>query len=112
MSDVNIDIILDSIKDKGLEAIKKEFKAIFESAINDSNDFIQDQAKRLYQALSYYHQGLIDKEDVSTLLKKQKQVAQIYANKNAIETRIRVQKLVYTLLDISIDIILKALIPI
>lgn len=108
---MNIDDTLNSIKDASMKEVKAEFRALFKQAMNDELDYIRQAAQQLDQALSYRRQGLINEDDVTTLLKKQKIIAQITANNAQIAVKIRIQKLIYRMLDIAIDILLKAIIP-
>jgi len=109
---MNLNEILDSIKDESLKEVKTEFKKLFKDALKDNVDFIKQTAAQIEQALSYRRQGLIGEDDVATLLKKQKKIAQIQANTSEIVVKTRIQKLVYRLLDIAIDVLLKAIVPI
>jgi len=54
-------------------------------------------------------EGQLTEEEVKSLLKSQKKVAQIFVNTQSIAARARIQKLVYRILDIAIDVLITAI---
>lgn len=106
---MDINAVLDQIKDESLKAIKEEFKELLGQARKEKEDFIKQSAKELERALIYRAKGLLSEEDVKTLLKKQKKIAQIEATNAKIQTLARIQKITYRLLDIAIDVLVGAI---
>lgn len=104
--------LLDTIKSESIKAIKDEFKDLLDTAKKDKSDFIKKSAEQVEQALIYRAEGKLSQDDVATLLKKQKKIAQIEANNVQIQTLARIQKITYRILDIAIDVLLKAIVPI
>lgn len=102
---------LDTIKSESLKAIKDEFKDLLDTAKKDKSDFIKNSAEQVKRALIYRAEGKLSQDDVATLLKKQKKIAQIEANNAQIQTLARIQKITYRILDIAIDVLLKAIVP-
>lgn len=109
---MDIQDLLDAIKSESLKAIKAEFKDLLETAKNDKSDFIKKSAEQVKQALIYRAEGKLSADDVMTLLKKQKKIAQIEANNAKIQALARIQKITYRILDIAIDVLVKAVIPV
>jgi hypothetical protein len=109
---MDIDDALDTIKSESLKVIKDEFKALLAAAKKDKSDFIKKSAEQLKQALIYRAEGKLSTDDVETLLRKQKKIAQIEANNAKIELLSRIQKICYRLLDIAIDVLVKAIVPV
>ena len=104
--------LLDTIKSESLKAIKDEFKELLDTAKKDKSDFIKKSAEQIKQALIYRAEGKLSVDDVTTLLKKLKKIAQIEVNNAQIQTLARIQKITYRILDIAIDVIVKAIVPI
>jgi hypothetical protein len=109
---MDIDAVLGTIKSKSLKVIKDEFKDLLKQAKSDKSEFIRKSAEQLKQALIYRAEGKLTTEDVETLLRKQKKIAQIEANSSKIEVLSRIQKVTYRLLDIAIDVLVKAIVPV
>jgi hypothetical protein len=109
---MNIEEALDTIKSEPLKAMKDEFKDLLTAAKKDKSEFIKTSAEQLKQALIYRAEGKLSTEDVETLLRKQKKIAQIEANSSKIEVLSRIQKISYRLLDIAIDVLVKAIVPV
>lgn len=103
---------LDTIKLEAMATIKDEFKDLIEQANNDASDFIKKSADQVKQALIYRAEGKLSDDDVATLLRKQKKIAQIEANSAQIELLSRIQKITYRILDIAIDVLVKAIVPV
>jgi len=106
---MDIKEVLDGIKDESLKAIKEEFKELLETGKKDKEDFVKRSAQEIEKALIYQAQGLLDADDVATLLRKQKKIAQIEVRNAKIQTLSRIQKITYRLLDIAIDVLVKAI---
>lgn len=106
---MNIQDVLDSIKAQSLETIKTEFKDLLTTAQKDKSEFIRTSAAQVAQALIYVAEGKLTANDVATLLRKQKKIAQIEANNAQIQLLSKIQKIIYRLLDIAIDVLLKAI---
>lgn len=106
---MNIQDVLDSIKAQSLETIKTEFKDLLTTAQKDKSEFIRTSAAQVAQALIYVAEGKLTASDVATLLRKQKKIAQIEANNAQIQLLSKIQKIIYRLLDIAIDVLLKAI---
>lgn len=109
---MDLQTLLDTIKSESLKTIKGEFKDLIDTALKEESDFIIKSAEQVMQALIYRAEGKLSVEDVTTLLKKQKKIAQIEANNAQIQLLARIQKITYRLLDIAIDVLVKAIIPI
>ncbi len=109
---MNVQELLDTIKDESLKVIKEEFRDLLETAIKDKSDFIKKSAEQVRNALIYRAEGKLSADDVLTLLKKQKKIAQIEANNARIQTLARIQKITYRILDIAIDVLVKAVVPV
>lgn len=107
MKDINE--VLDSIKKKALAEIKKEFKELLLAGKKDSKAFVKECAANTARWLTMKAEGQLTEEEVKSLLKSQKKVAQIFVNTQSIAARARIQKLVYRLLDIAIDILVAAI---
>ncbi|MBU1565011.1 MAG: hypothetical protein KJ630_05200 [Proteobacteria bacterium] len=105
----DIETILDSIKDKSLDEIKKEFKELLETGKKDSTDFVKECAANTARWLAMKAEGQLTEEEVKSLLKSQKKIAQIFVNTQSIAARARIQKLVYRLLDIAIDVLIASI---
>ena len=108
---MELQAILDTIKSESLTLIKDEFKELINNAKNDKSEFIQKSAEQLKQALSDLAEGKLSKDDVTTLLKKQQKIAEIEANNAEIELRARIQKIIYRILDISLNTMIKEIKP-
>lgn len=109
---MDVQELLDTIKSESLKTIKDEFKNLLDTAKKDKSDFIKKSADQIKQALIYRAEGKLAEDDVVTLLKKQKKIAQIEANNAQIQTLARIQKITYRILDIAIDVLVKAIVPI
>ncbi|MBO1012043.1 hypothetical protein IPU70_00685 [Achromobacter sp. SD115] len=109
---MDIQELLDSVKNKSLEAIIEEFKDLLETAKKEKSEFIKTSAEQVVQALIYRAEGKLAANDVLTLLKKQKQIAQIEANNARIQLLSRIQKVSYRILDIAIDVLVKVIVPV
>ena len=109
---MELDEILSTIKKQSLTEIKDEFKDLMDQAKKDKSEFIKSTAKQVSVALSYRAQGLLDQGDVDTLLKKLKKIAQIQTNTVRIQTLAKIQKIIYRILDIAIDVLVKTIVPI
>lgn len=109
---MDVQELLDTIKSESLKAIKDEFKDLLDTAQKDKSDFIKKSAEQIKQALIYRAEGKLSEADVVTLLKKQKKIAQIEVNNAQIQTLARIQKITYRILDIAIDVLVKAIVPI
>ena len=109
---MDITDVLDTIKADSLKTLKEEFLDLLESAKKDKSDFIKKSAEQVKQALIYRAKGQLSTDDVETLLNKQKKIAQIEANNSKIQTLSRIQKVTYKILDISLDVLVKAIVPI
>lgn len=107
MSDINT--VLDSIKDKALQEIKEEFKALLKDSQKDAVDFVKEAAANTARWLTMKADGQLTESEARTLLKSQKKVAEIFVNTQSIKARVRIQKLTYRLLDIAIDVLVAAL---
>lgn len=101
----DIDVIIDAIKDKSLDDIKEELKELLESGIKDSVAFVNECTANTVRWLTMKVNGQLTRDDVLSLLKSQKKVAQIFVNTQSIEKRVRIVKIAYRILDISIDIL-------
>jgi hypothetical protein len=108
---MTIEEVLASIKSQSLKVVVDEFKDLLDTAKKDKSAFIKTSAEQLKQALIYLGEGKLSPQDVSTLLKKQKKIAQIEANDAQIQLLSRIQKVTYRLLDIALDVLLKAVVP-
>jgi DNA gyrase/topoisomerase IV subunit A len=104
--------ILDTIKSDSVKELKKEFAELMNIARQDKTDFIKNSAEQVRQALEYRAKGLLTTDDVITLLKKQKKIAQIEANNAKIALLTKIHKLTYRLIDIAIDVLVKAIVPV
>lgn len=109
---MDINDVLDTIKAESLKAIKEEFKVLIDTAKKDESDFIKQSVEQVKQALIYRAEGKLSADDVATLLRKQKKIAQIEANNAQIQLLSRIQKITYRILDIAIDVLFKAIVPI
>lgn len=109
---MDINDVLDTIKAESLKAIKDEFKDLIDTAKKDKSDFIKTSVEQVKQALVYRAEGKLSPDDVATLLRKQKKIAQIEANNSQIQLLSRIQKITYRILDIAIDVLLKSIVPI
>ncbi|WLW64517.1 hypothetical protein RA224_14105 [Achromobacter aegrifaciens] len=109
---MDIQELLDSVKNKSLETIIEEFKDLLETAKKEKSEFIKTSAEQVVQALIYRAEGKLAANDVLTLLKKQKQIAQIEANNARIQLLSRIQKVSYRILDIAIDVLVKVIVPV
>lgn len=107
MSD--IDDIIDSIKDKSLDEVKKEFKDLLANARKDSVDFLKEVAANTTRWLTMRAEGQLTESETRALFKSQKKLAQVFANGQTIRTKLKVQKVAYRLLDISIDVLIASL---
>jgi len=109
---MDVQELLDTIKSESLKAIKDEFKDLQKKKKKDKSDFIKKSSEQVKQALIYRAEGKLSEDDVVTLLKKQKKIAQIEVNNAQIQTLSRSQKITYRILDIAIDVLVKAIVPI
>ncbi|MBC7785298.1 MAG: hypothetical protein H7144_15805 [Burkholderiales bacterium] len=109
---MDIEEMLKSITSKSLAEIKREFLDLFGQAKKDGVEFIKYSATQIQKALGYLAEGKLDTDDVSTLLKKLKKMAQIEANNATIAVLTRIQKIVYRIIDIALDVLVKAIVPI
>lgn len=109
---MDVQELLDTVKSQALKAVKDEFKDLLDTARKDRSDFIKKAAEQVKQALIYRAEGKLSQDDVITLLKKQKKIAQIEANNAQIQLLARIQKITYRMLDIAIDVLVRAIVPI
>ncbi|HEX8595363.1 MAG TPA: hypothetical protein VF682_19140 [Pseudomonas sp.] len=109
---MNIDDVIEGIKDESLKAMKEEFLELLGQAKKDENDFLKFMAEQTAKTLVYYAEGKIKYDDVMLVLKKGKKIAQIEANNANIKVLAKLQKITYRLLDIAIDGLVKAIIPV
>ena len=109
---MDIKDVVKGITAKSLEEIKREFLDLFGTAKKDSSEFIRYSAVQVQKALVYRAEGKLDDNDVITLLKKLKKMAQIEANNATLAVLSRIQKIVYRIIDIAIDVLVKAIVPI
>lgn len=107
---MDINEALALVKNKSLNAVVDEFKGLLTDGKNDSLAVIKESARQTEKAIILLAEGRLDEDDVTTLLKSQKKIAQIAANTAKVATAARIQKLSYRVLDIAIDVLAKAII--
>ena len=108
---MDLDEILDGIQDEGAAVLKEEVKGLFLQAKTDGSAFIRETALQLETLLLYRAQGLLDEDDVRTFLVQQKIIVEVEKNLADMVTRARLEKVTSRLLDITLTVLLKTIIP-
>lgn len=108
----NLETALNGLKGKVIEEIVGEFKGLLSDGRKSSVAFIEESAKNATRWLEMFASGDLTRSEIEYLLKRQKRVAEIYANTQAIVVKAKVQKLTYRTLDIAIDILLGVIVPV
>jgi hypothetical protein len=106
---MNIDQVLDTLQDKALAQLKAEFAARLKEALRDGDPFVTQCAEQVQHALVMLHLGQVSRAEVDLLLHKQQLAARIEAHSASIERQARLQRLASGLLDMAVDVVVKAL---
>lgn len=106
---MNIDQVLDTLQDKALAQLKAEFAARLKEALRDGDPFVTQCAEQVQHALVMLHLGQVSRAEVDLLLHKQQLAASIEAHSASIERQARLRRLASGLLDMAVDVVVKAL---
>lgn len=107
---MDINEALALVKNKSLNEVVTEFKGLLTDSKKDALDVVKESARQAEKAIILLAEGRLDQDDVTTLLKTQKKIAQLAVNTAKIVTAARIQKLSYRVLDIAIDVLAKAIV--
>jgi hypothetical protein len=100
---MNIDELLNSIKDQALDSAKKEFKDYLTQAKNEQTAYAKETGEKVEKWLLMYAQKQIDKTELELLLDERRWTTRQHLNTLDIATRSRVQKILNGLIDITLD---------
>ncbi|GMR24941.1 MAG: hypothetical protein BMS9Abin39_0213 [Ignavibacteria bacterium] len=96
----SIDEVLESIGDEVLESVKKEFTDLLSQAKDEQIDFVNETAEKIEKWLIMRVNGEFDDDELEALLNARKRVVRQNLNTLEIQSRARVEKIVFGIIDI------------
>ncbi len=96
----SIDEVLQSIGDEVLDSVKTEFIDLLSQAKDEQFDFVNETAEKIERWLIMRVNGEFDDDELEALLNARKRVVRQNLNTLEIQSRARVEKIVFGIIDI------------
>ena len=96
----SIDEVLKSLGDEVLDSVKTEFIDLLSQAKDEQIDFVNETAEKIEKWLIMRVNGEFDDDELEALLNARKRVVRQNLNTLEIQSRARVEKIVFGIIDI------------
>ncbi len=96
----SIDKVLKSLGDEVLDSVKTEFIDLLSQAKDEQIDFVNETAEKIERWLIMRVNGDFDDDELEALLNARKRVVRQNLNTIEIQSRARVEKIVFGIIDI------------
>ena len=96
----SIDEVLKSLGDEVLDSVKTEFINLLSQAKDEQIDFVNETAEKIERWLIMRVNGDFDDDELEALLNARKRVVRQNLNTLEIQSRARVEKIVFGIIDI------------
>ena len=96
----SIDEVLESLGDEVLDSVKTEFIDMLSQAKDEQIDFVNETAEKIERWLIMRVNGDFDDDELEALLNARKRVVRQNLNTIEIQSRARVEKIVFGIIDI------------
>ncbi|MCH7516209.1 MAG: hypothetical protein IIB08_03630 [Bacteroidetes bacterium] len=96
----SIDEVLKSLGDEVLDSVKTEFIDLLSQAKDEQIDFVNETAEKIERWLIMRVNGDFDDDELEALLNARKRVVRQNLNTLEIQSRARVEKIVFGIIDI------------
>ncbi len=96
----SIDKVLESLGDEVLDSVKTEFIDLLSQAKDEQIDFVNETAEKIERWLIMRVNGDFDDDELEALLNARKRVVRQNLNTIEIQSRARVEKIVFGIIDI------------
>ncbi len=96
----SIDEVLESLGDEVLDSVKTEFIDLLSQAKDEQIDFVNETAEKIERWLIMRVNGEFDDDELEALLNARKRVVRQNLNTIEIQSRARVEKIVFGIIDI------------
>ena len=96
----SIDDILRSIGDEALDSVKNEFKDLLSQAKDEQEKFVKETAEKIEKWLKMRVEGELDNDELESLLNARKRAVRQNLNTLEIQSRARLEKIVFGVIDI------------
>ena len=96
----SIDKVLKSLGDEVLDSVKTEFIDLLSQAKDEQIDFVNETAEKIEKWLIMRVNGEFDDDELEALLNARKRVVRQNLNTLEIQSRARVEKIVFGIIDI------------
>lgn len=96
----SIDEVLESLGDEVLDSVKTEFIDLLSQAKDEQIDFVNETAEKIERWLIMRVNGEFDNDELEALLNARKRVVRQNLNTIEIQSRARVEKIVFGIIDI------------
>ncbi len=96
----SIDEVLKSLGDEVLDSVKTEFIDLLSQAKDEQIDFVNETAEKIERWLIMRVNGDFDDDELEALLNARKRVVRQNLNTIEIQSRARVEKIVFGIIDI------------
>lgn len=96
----SIDEVLESLGDEVLDSVKTEFIDLLSQAKDEQIDFVNETAEKIERWLIMRVNGEFDDDELEALLNARKRVVRQNLNTLEIQSRARVEKIVFGIIDI------------
>ncbi|MCZ6703782.1 MAG: hypothetical protein O6940_12185 [Ignavibacteria bacterium] len=96
----SIDEVLESLGDEVLDSVKTEFIDLLSQAKDEQIDFVNETAEKIERWLIMRVNGDFDDDELEALLNARKRVVRQNLNTIEIQSRARVEKIVFGIIDI------------
>ena len=96
----SIDEVLKSLGDEVLDSVKTEFINLLSQAKDEQIDFVNETAEKIEKWLIMRVNGEFDDDELEALLNARKRVVRQNLNTLEIQSRARVEKIVFGVIDI------------
>lgn len=96
----SIDEVLESLGDEVLDSVKTEFIDLLSQAKDEQIDFVNETAEKIERWLIMRVNGEFDNDELEALLNARKRVVRQNLNTIEIQSRVRVEKIVFGIIDI------------
>ena len=96
----SIDEVLKSLGDEVLDSVKTEFINLLSQAKDEQIDFVNETAEKIEKWLIMRVNGEFDDDELEALLNARKRVVRQNLNTLEIQSRARVEKIVFGIIDI------------
>ena len=96
----SIDDILKSIGDEALDSVKSELKDLLSQAKDEQEEFVKKTAEKIEKWLKMRVEGELDNDELESLLNARKRAVRQNLNTLEIQSRARLEKIVFGIIDI------------